>query len=200
MSGPLMRNRHGRNNPVTDGHDNLSMIRPATEQDASSVLGIYEPIVRDTPISFETEPPNEEEMGARIARSHEWLVTENDGRVIGYAYAAPFHPRAAYRWSVEVSIYLAEDARGSGLGRKLLAELLDRLSSRGFVNCFAGIALPNAASVRLFESFGFSKIAHWTKVGFKLGAWHDVGWWQLPLREPPTPPPEIGPLREAQEP
>lgn len=175
------------------------MIRSATEQDASGVLAIYEPIVRDTPISFETEPPAEEEMAARIARSHEWLIFERDRHIIGYAYAAPFHPRSAYRWSVEVSIYLAEDARGSGLGRKLLTELLDRLSARGFVNGFAGIALPNPVSVSLFESFGFSKIAHWTNVGFKLGAWHDVGWWQLQLRDPSNPPAEIGPLREGQE-
>jgi len=167
------------------------MIRSATEQDASDVSAIYEPIVRDTPISFETEPPTEEEMAGRIARSHEWLVFERDRHIIGYAYAAPFHGRAAYAWSVEISIYLAEGARGSGLGRKLLSGLLDRLALRGFVNAFAGISLPNPVSVGLFESFGFEKIAQQKNVGFKLGAWHDVGWWQLQLRNPSTPPPAI---------
>jgi L-amino acid N-acyltransferase YncA len=167
------------------------MIRSAAERDASGVLAIYEPIVRDTPISFETEPPTEDEMAARIARSHEWLIIEHDRHVIGYAYAAPFHRRAAYRWSVEISIYIAQDARGSGLGHKLLSELLDSLSRRGFVNAFAGIALPNPVSVRLFESFGFEKIAQQKNVGFKLGAWHDVGWWQRQLRGPTTPPPDI---------
>jgi phosphinothricin acetyltransferase len=167
------------------------MIRQAAERDASGVLAIYEPIVRDTPISFEMEPPTEEEVAARIARSHEWLIIERDRHIIGYAYAAPFHPRAAYRWSVEVSIYLAQDARGSGLGRKLLAKLLDSLSRRGFVNAFAGIALPNPVSVRLFESFGFEKVAQQENVGFKLGAWHDVGWWQRQLRTPTNPPPDI---------
>ncbi len=134
------------------------MIRQAAERDASGVLAIYEPIVRDTPISFEMEPPTEEEMAARIARSHEWLIFERDRHIIGYAYAAPLHPRAAYRWSVEVSIYLAQGARGSSLGRRLLLELLDSLSRRGFFNAFGGIALPNPVSVRLFESFGFEKV------------------------------------------
>ena len=169
------------------------MIRRAAEHDASGVLAIYEPIVRDTPISFETEPPTEEEMAARIARSHEWLVIERNRDIIGYAYAAPSHQRAGYRWSVEISIYLAPDARGSGPGRKLLSELLDSLSQRGFVNAFAGIALPNLVSVRLFEAFGFEKIAHQSNVGFKLGTWHDVGWWQLQLRAPTRPPPDVSP-------
>jgi L-amino acid N-acyltransferase YncA len=173
------------------------MIRQAAEHDASSVLAIYEPIVRYTPVSFETEPPTVQEMAARIARSHEWLVIERNRHVIGYAYAAPFHPRAAYRWSVEISIYLAQGARGSGLGSKLLLELIDNLSRRGFVNAFAGIALPNPVSLRLFESFGFEKVAHQRNVGFKLGAWHDVGWWQRQLRAPANPPPDVSPRAPA---
>lgn len=166
------------------------MIRSATARDAASVLAIYDPFVRHTAVSFEVEPPTVEEVAARIARSHEWLILEHEDRVIGYAYATPFHPRAAYRWSIEVSIYLAEHARGSGLGRTLLNYLLERLSERGFVTAFAGTTLPNPASVRLFESSGFEKIAHQKKVGFKLGAWHDVGWWQRHLRPPTVPPPE----------
>ena len=167
------------------------MIRPAAARDVTDVLAIYEPIVRDTTISFETEPPDEMEMAARISWSHEWLVFELNSKVIGYAYAARFHPRSAYRWATEISIYLAADARGSGVGRQLLAELLDRLARRGFVNAFAGIALPNPVSVRLFESLGFEKIALWSKVGFKFDAWHDVGWWQRQLRAPTIPPPQL---------
>lgn len=167
------------------------MIRTATERDARGVLSVYEPLVRETPVSFETETPTEEEIAARIARSHEWLILERDEAIIGYAYAGPVHARAAYQWSVEISVYIASDARGSGLGRKLLAELLERLSNRGFVNAFALIALPNEASVRLFESFGFDKIAHQRNVGFKLGAWHDVGWWQRSLRDASIPPPQL---------
>ncbi len=166
------------------------MIRSATPEDAAAVLAIYEPIVRDTAISFETEPPSEDEIVERIVQSHEWLVFQTSGRIVGYAYAVPFHRRAAYRWSVELSIYVAEDARRSGLGREILTEMLDRLLRRGFVNAFAGIALPNEVSVRLFESCGFKKIAHQEHVGFKLGAWHDVGWWQRDLRPASIPPPE----------
>ena len=129
-------------------------------------------------------------MAARIERSHAWLALERDGRLVGYAYAAPFHERAAYRWAVEVSIYLAEEARGQGWGRSLLQELLARLAERGFVTAFAGTTLPNPASVRLFESAGFEKIAHQKNVGFKLGAWHDVGWWQFQLRPLVVPPGE----------
>lgn len=164
------------------------MIRPATAGDAPGVLAIYAPIVETTAISFEEEPPSPDEMRRRIRGSNLWLVADDGPDISGYAYAASFHPRAAYRWSVEVSIYLAESARGRGLGRRLLGDLLERLRGRGFVNAFGGIALPNPASVALFESFGFEKIAHQRIVGFKLGAWHDVGWWQLQLTEPTIPP------------
>lgn len=167
------------------------MIRPAVKEDADRVVLIYEPIVRETAISFETQPPTEAEMAARILASDAWLVYEDAEALLGYAYAAPFHRRAAYRWSVEVSIYLAEDARGGGVGRQLLGALLDDLRKRGFVNAFGGIALPNPASIRLFESFGFQQIALQKKVGYKLASWHDVGWWQLRLREPSIPPPTL---------
>lgn len=166
-------------------------IRSATPDDAAGVLAIYAPIVTGTVVSFEETPPDEQEMRRRIAASHAWLVADDEAGVAGYAYAAPFHERAAYRWSVEVSVYLAERARGRGLGRSLVAELLAQLTARGFVNVFAGVALPNDASVALFESFGFVKIAHQRQAGFKMGAWHDVGWWQLELQGSPVPPPVI---------
>ena len=164
-------------------------IRPAAPDDARAVLGVYTPYVVDTAVSFEEQPTSEREMAYRITRSHAWIVGEDASGVCGYAYAAPFHPRPAYRWSVEVSIYLSPRAQGRGLGRALLTELLEQLRSRSFVNAFAGVTLPNPRSIALFESFGFVKIAHQNKVGFKLGAWHDVGWWQLELQEPTTPPP-----------
>ena len=167
------------------------MIRAATPDDADAILAIYAPFVTDTTVSFEERPPTTHEMRDRIARSVEWLVYEDGPRILGYAYAAPFHGRAAYRWSVEVSIYLVEGAQRRGIGRALLAELLEHLRTRGYVNAFAGTTLPNAASVGLFESFGFERIALQKNVGFKLGAWHDVGWWQLQLRDPPVPPPAI---------
>ena len=144
-------------------------------------------------MTFETEVPTQDEFAARIESAHAWLVAEVDERVTGYAYASRFHPRAAYRWSAEVSIYLGETSRGRGLGRTLLRALLDEVTDRGFVNAFGGIALPNDASVSLFESEGFRRIALQEQVGYKLWAWHDVGWWQKKLRDPPIPPPEISP-------
>ena len=167
------------------------MIRPAAPEDAEAIQAIYGPIVRETMVSFETDVPSEQELRRRISQSHEWLVYEGAGRVIGYAYAAPFHERAAYRWSVEVSIYLGAEARGSGLGRELLGALMERLARRGFVNAFAGIALPNPVSVRLFESAGFEQVAEHRNVGFKLGGWRNVGWWQHQLNAPTDPPPEL---------
>ena len=167
------------------------MIREATAADAAVIAAIYAPMVTGTIISFEEEPPSAEEMADRIAASHVWLVAEEDGDVVGYAYATAFHPRAAYRWSVEISIYLAPEARGRGVGNELLTPLLDRLREMGFVQAFGGTALPNPASERLLESFGFKKVAHWERVGFKFDAWHDVSWRQLTLREPTVPPPEL---------
>jgi L-amino acid N-acyltransferase YncA len=167
------------------------LIREATPADAAAIAAIYAPLVTETIISFEEEPPSAEEMADRIAASHVWLVTEEDGDVVGYAYGAPFHPRPAYRWSVEVSIYLAPAARGRGVGKELLTPLLERLREMGFVQAFGGTALPNPASERLLESFGFKKIAHWERVGFKFDAWHDVSWRQLTLQEPSVPPPEL---------
>jgi phosphinothricin acetyltransferase len=146
-----------------------------------------------TPASFETDPPGVDEMARRIEETtptHPWLVAKLDGEVVGYAYAAPAHPRAAYRWSVEVSIYLGEGARGRGIGGTLLDELLQRLRAAGFATVRAGTTLPNDASVRLFESRGFRLVGVFEKTGFKLDAWHDVGWWQLILSETSGPLPE----------
>jgi L-amino acid N-acyltransferase YncA len=166
-------------------------IRDARADDAAVIAAIYAPMVTDSIISFEDEPPSAAEMAERISASHVWLVAEDNDQVVGYAYATRFHPRAAYRWSTEASIYLAPDARGRGVGRRLLAELLERLKEMGFVNVFGGTSLPNPASERLLESFGFKKIAHWEHVGFKLDQWHDVSWRQLTLQEPTVPPPAL---------
>ncbi|OMC57644.1 GCN5 family acetyltransferase [Mycobacterium sp. IS-836] len=169
-------------------------VRPATAADAAACVEIYRPYVLDTVITFETEVPTVEEMAARIADArvtHEWLVLDVDGDVIGYAYAHQFNSRAAYQWSVETSVYLAQDRRGKGGGRMLYAELLHRLAERGFRRAFAGIAQPNDASNALHRAFGFRPAGHYRRVGWKLGAWHDVSWWQLDLPndgdDPPRP-------------
>lgn len=162
-------------------------VRRATAADAAACVEIYRPYVLDTAITFETDVPTVQEMAERIDKAlakHEWLVLEADGNVIGYAYAQQFNPRAAYLWSVETSVYLAQDRRRAGGGRKLYAELLHRLAERGFRRAFAGIAQPNEASNALHAAFGFHPAGHYQRVGWKLGAWHDVAWWQLDLLGP----------------
>jgi L-amino acid N-acyltransferase YncA len=162
-------------------------IRSAIGADAAACAEIYRPYVLNSVISFETDPPTVEQMAVRIAAAqvqHEWLVLEVDGEVAGYAYAQHFNPRAAYQWSVETSIYVAQDRRRLGGGRMLYAELLSRLSTRGFRRAFAGIAQPHEASNAFHEAFGFRPVGRYQRVGWKLGAWHDVEWWQLDLVAP----------------
>ena len=162
------------------------MIRPATPEDAAAVLAIYAPEVRSSVATFELDPPSPEEMRSRIvavSATYPWLVFEASGRVVGYAYAAAYHSRPAYAWTCEASVYVGEGARGTGAGKALLRELLARLTGAGFVNVIARIALPNDASVRLFESHGFERIGTARGVGYKLGRWVDVDEWQLQLAE-----------------
>jgi phosphinothricin acetyltransferase len=166
-------------------------IRNATKRDITAILSVYAPYVTDTVVSFEDRVPSVDEMETRMEESHVWVVAEEGEALIGFAYAAPFHRRGAYRWSVEVSVYLESGVRGRGIGRALVTHVLERVRASGFVNAFAGTTLPNEASVGLFESIGFTKIAHQREVGYKLGHWHDVGWWQLRLREPEVPPPTL---------
>ena len=137
------------------------MIRTANLGDAEAVHAIYAPYVRGTAISFELEVPSVEDMRQRLANvlaSHTWLVFEEGGQVIGYAYAAKIRERAAYQWSAEAAVYVSSGAHRKGVGRALYSELFERLRSVGFVNLYAGITLPNEASVALHESMGFEPI------------------------------------------
>jgi L-amino acid N-acyltransferase YncA len=170
------------------------VIRSAAVTDTEDILAIYRDFVTQTWVTFETEPPTLHEMRARIERSvkrYAWLVYERASELLGYAYANRFHPRPAYSWSVEVSVYVKPGFQGEGIGRSLLSALLESLVSRGYVNAFAGVALPNPASVKLFESLGFKQIALQKQVGYKLGRWRDVGWWQLELADASVPPPDL---------
>lgn len=161
-------------------------IRTATPDDAEAVAAIYGPVVQHTTISFETEPPDSGEMRARIEKtlaSLPWLAVEDAaGAVCGYAYASKHRERAAYQWSVDTTVYVREDMRGRGVGRALYERLLPLLAELGYYQAFAGIALPNAGSVALHEAVGFDGLGVYRNVGFKNGAWHDVGWWQKTLR------------------
>jgi len=162
------------------------LIRTAAKKDAQQILDIYAPYVLNTNISFETVVPSIDEMERRIEgvlAYNPWLAIEEEGCMLGYAYASKHRERAAYRWSSDVSIYVRQECRGKGAGRVLYRALIALLELQGYYNLYAGICLPNAASVGIHESFGFRKIAHYNKVGYKSGQWHDVGWWELPLRE-----------------
>lgn len=161
-------------------------VRVATLDDAPAIAAIYAPVVEDTPISFEWEAPSVEEMGSRIEKTlmrFPWLVSLDDsGNVDGYVYAGPHRERAAYQWSVDVTAYVREDARRAGVGRRLYCALFAELRTLGYCQAFAGIALPNAASIALHEALGFTPIGIYRNVGFKLGQWRDVGWWQKSLQ------------------
>lgn len=179
------------------GNGFSSSIRLATERDAEAVADIYAPNVTDAVISFEAEPPEADEMRRRIEVTLErypWLVCERRGRVLGYAYAGAHGSRAAYRWSVDVSVYVHGEAHRTGVGRALYASLFAALRLQGFYNAYAGATLPNPASVGLHEAMGFRPVGVYRGTGYKMGAWHDVGWWHLPLRErvaEPDPPADL---------
>jgi L-amino acid N-acyltransferase YncA len=151
--------------------------------------------VTETAISFELEPPSAAEMAERIAaalRTHAWVVLEDDGRVVGYAYGIPFRSREAYRWSCEVSVYLERGRPRTGGGRALYGALLSRLTQRGFRTAVAGMTLPNDASVGLHRAMGFEPVGTYRRIGFKHGAWHDVAWVQRMLPGGAEPPRELG--------
>jgi L-amino acid N-acyltransferase YncA len=169
------------------------IVRDAMPADAAACAAIYAPYVRETIVSFELEPPTPEEMAERMAASqarHAWLVLEKDGRVVGYAYANRFSARPAYRWSVEVSIYLERGRRRGGGGRRLYEALLDRLAARGYRRAMAGMSLPNEASVAFHRALGFEPVGVYREVGWKDGAWHDVAWVQRTIVDGDDPPAE----------
>ena len=163
------------------------------ERDAAACLAIYAPYISDAPISFEAEVPSLEEFTERMratTRTHPWLVFEDDGEIVGYAYGTVHRTRAAYRWAVEVTVYVAHSRQRAGIGRRLFEELFERLRAQNFRLAVAGITLPNDASVGLHEALGFKHVGVYPRVGWKLGQWWDVGWWSLDLHVPADAPPE----------
>ncbi|HEV3477166.1 MAG TPA: arsinothricin resistance N-acetyltransferase ArsN1 family B [Rubrobacteraceae bacterium] len=188
------------------GIESPAFIRLATESDAEQVADIYAPNVADTVISFELEPPDALEMRRRIEVTlgrYPWLVCEgHDGKLLGYVYAGAHGSRAAYQWSVDVSVYVHKNARRRGVGRALYTALFAVLDLQGFYNAYAGATLPNPASVGLHESVGFRPVGVYRGVGYKLGAWHDVVWWHLPIRErvaDPDPPADLPSVLASEE-
>jgi len=167
-------------------------------RDGAACAAIYRPYVEDAGTSFEELAPDADAMTARIvvfAADHPWLVAELDGGVAGFAYATHHRARAAYRWAADVSIYIDSFAQRRGVGRRLYEALFELLRRQGLLTACAGITLPNDASVGLHEALGFKPIGTYRSIGFKAGAWRDVGWWQLQLAEPGpgAPPDPLGP-------
>lgn len=157
-------------------------VRPADPaRDAAACAAIYAPHVTDLSTSFEEVAPDAEEIARRIEAAHVWLVAERDGTVVGWASAGPHRERAAYRWAADVAVYVDEASRGAGAGRALYETLFDALREQGIRTVCAGITLPNDASVGLHEALGFERVGVFRSIGYKAGAWRDVGWWQLQL-------------------
>jgi phosphinothricin acetyltransferase len=178
-----------------------AVIRLASEADAAAIAAIYRPFVESAPTSFEFEPPPAAEMRRRIddmLRSYPWLVCEIDGSAAGYAYASKHSARAAYQWSVDVSVYIESRYHRMGLGRALYTSLFAILIGQRFVNAYAGVTLPNPQSVGLHEAMGFTPVGVYHGVGFKHGAWHDVGWWERQLQAPPAAPAPPLPLESVR--
>lgn len=168
-------------------------LRMATHADAAAIRTIYAPFCEGSATSFEAHAPSLEDMEARIRKITEhcpWLVCARDGEVLGYAYASPHRERAAYRWAVDVAVYVDARHHRLGVGRALYTALFKILVRQGFFKACAGVTLPNAASVGLHEAMGFLPVGIYRGIGYKLGAWRDVGWWQLALQEERPDPPE----------
>ncbi len=175
------------------------MLRVATMQDAQAFASIYAPYVTDTAITFETEVPDAAEFSQRvqkIGRQYPWLAAVDGEHVLGYAYACEHRTRRAYRWSVDVGIYLDARAHRRGIGRRLYETLFALLVRQGYYNAYAGITIPNDASIGLHEALGFRRVGIYRRVGHKLGAWRDVGWWELLMRESAAAPGEPIPFSE----
>lgn len=162
------------------------MIRTAQPTDANSILAIYAPYITDTSFTFESEVPSEDAFAERIKNylnNWPWLVYETDGKIAGYAYGSKYRERLGYQWCVECSVYINDDFQRRGIAQKLYTALFEILKRQGYRNVYAVINLPNDKSVRLHESCGFKWFANYENVGYKLGKWKTVGWWQLTINE-----------------
>jgi len=183
----------------------VATIRLADEEDAVAIAAIYAPYCKTSAVSFEMVAPSPDEMARRIrtvSAERPWLVLEDERAVVGYAYASSHHERAAYQWSVSTAIYVSGTHQRRGVGRALYTTLFELLRSLGYFKATAGITLPNAASVGLHEAFGFTPVGVYRGIGYKLGVWHDVAWYEAevqPVAENPAPPRSIASLKGAPE-
>jgi len=164
----------------------MTNIRLARTDDAGDILAIYAPYISNTSFTFETEVPSEKDFQKRIADyliNWPWVVCEIDGVIAGYAYGAKYRERTAYQWCIESSIYIHDNFQKRNIGKTLYTALIEILKQQGYRNVYAVINLPNDKSVQFHESCGFTYFATYEKVGYKLGKWKNVGWWQLVINE-----------------
>ena len=173
------------------------IIRQASPADAPAFARIYGPFVKGTAISFETEPPTPQDFEGRIrsiGSVYPWFAAEEGGGILGYAYASRHKERAAYRFSVDFAVYVDPSSQRRGVGKALYGRLIAAVRDLGYYNAYGVITLPNEKSVAFHEAFGFEPIGVFRNAGYKLGAWRDVGWWHLALREPDEKPEEPRPV------
>ena len=184
---------------ATRHHGAVSLRHADPARDGAACAEIYAPYVTDSGASFEEVAPTAEWFSAHIATTsarYPWLVLEDDGRVVGYAYASQHRERAGYRWAVDVAVYVDARCHGRGAGRRLYEALLELLRRQGLRVACAGIALPNDASIGLHRALGFEHVGTYRDIGWKAGAWRDVAWWQLRLADgddDESPPEPLGP-------
>ena len=181
--------------------DSDSRIRVADQSDAAAVRAIYAPFCESSAITFEETPPSEAEMADRIESTLErypWLVVERDGTVLGYAYAGQLRKRRAYQWAVELSVYVADAARGMGVGRALYESLFAILERQGVRDAYAVTTTPNPASERFHERLGFERVAEFPAMGYTQGEWQDVAWWRRRIGERTDDPDPIAPFPDVR--
>ena len=176
-------------------------IRLATEFDAAQIAEIYRPYVENTAISFEEEPPQEEEMGLRINKimlRHAWLVYEIEGKIVGYAYSGPFRERKAYQWIAEVSVYVHEDYQGRAIGPKLYEALHRICKLQGYAKCYAGMTVPNEKSRSFHLKMGYMPLAYFEDIGYKFNQWHGTEWFSKDLQPSGSAPKKIIPIQQLE--
>ncbi len=159
-------------------------LRVAEPTDAGAMLAIYSPFIMQTGITQETEVPTTESFAERVKTTmleRPWIVCEVDGTIAGYAYAGKHRERKGYQWCVETSVYINKQFHHNGIATALYTALIEILKKQHYVNAYAVITLPNPISVSFHEKFGFTYLTTYKKIGYKLGQWHDVGWWELQL-------------------
>ncbi|HBV96019.1 MAG: hypothetical protein JL50_05235 [Peptococcaceae bacterium BICA1-7] len=176
------------------------IIRLVSEDDSASILDIYAPYITDTSITFECEVPTVQEFANRVRNISEiypWIVCQADGCLAGYAYASRHHERSAYQWSVNLSVYIKNEYQRKGLARVLYTTLFELLGHLGYFSGLACITYPNPKSEGFHSNFGFKQVGVYHKIGYKLGQWQDVIWYQMPIREPSQDPPDPLPIKDA---